>query len=146
MNTYKVTPANQETYTQCHVKELNANVATGTFPSLSGIQLADLYTCPNSCDVLVFHGSCAPVNSTLVETVRINLVNPPFNYIVVLPYAETSRIFTASKTTKQEGFVGRKGIVYYESQAHNMDKVEAELIVASQIISGNKEAFIRELK
>jgi hypothetical protein len=74
MNTYKVTPANQETYTQCHVKELNANVATGTFPSLSGIQLADLYTSNNSCNVLVFHNSCAPIHSTFVKTVSINLI------------------------------------------------------------------------
>lgn len=66
-------------------------------------------------------------------------------FIVVLPYTETARFFTASKAVEQEAFIGSKGIVYYQSQAHQMDKAEAELIVASQIITGNKNAFIREI-
>lgn len=55
------------------VKELNAAVCTATFPT-SGIQLADLYTSRNSSNVLVFHNSCAPVNSEYVQTVVINLI------------------------------------------------------------------------
>lgn len=55
------------------VKELNAAVCTATFPN-SGTQLADLYSCPNSSDVLVFHQSCSPVNSKFVKTVWINLI------------------------------------------------------------------------
>jgi len=67
-------------------------------------------------------------------------------FIVVLPYQETARLFNASKTTNEEAFIGSKGIVYYESQAHKMDKVEADLIVASHIIEGNKNAFVRAAK
>lgn len=55
------------------VKELNASVCTATFPD-SGIQLADLYSSPNTSKQLVFHSSCAPVNSTFLETVKINLI------------------------------------------------------------------------
>lgn len=55
------------------VKELNAAVCTATFP-VSGVQLADLYTSNNSCNVLVFHNSCAPIHSTFVKTVSINLI------------------------------------------------------------------------
>lgn len=65
-------------------------------------------------------------------------------FIVVLPYTETSRLFNASKSVEQEAFVGSKGVVYYESQAAKMDKSEAELIVASHIIEGNKNAFVRQ--
>ncbi len=55
------------------VKELNAAVCTATFHA-SGIQLADLYSCRNSSNVLVFKGSCAPVHSEYVQTVSILLV------------------------------------------------------------------------
>lgn len=55
------------------VKELNAAVCTATFPE-SGVQLADLYSCRNSSDVLVFHNTCSPVNSTFVKKVYINLI------------------------------------------------------------------------
>jgi hypothetical protein len=54
------------------VKELNAAVLTKTFPG-KGIHKADLYTSKNSCDMLVLHGSCAPINDTFVKTVEIEL-------------------------------------------------------------------------
>jgi hypothetical protein len=56
------------------VKELNAAVCTATFPT-SGEQLADLYSCRNSADCLVYHGTCAPINGTFVRTITINLIN-----------------------------------------------------------------------
>lgn len=54
------------------VKELNADVCPLTFQSTTGNQIADLYTSPNQANELVGHGTCAPVNSTLIETVIIN--------------------------------------------------------------------------
>lgn len=71
MKTYQVTPANRETYTQSHVKELNANVAISTFPDTNGEQLADLYYNPNGCNIVVFSGSCPPVNSHLIESIKL---------------------------------------------------------------------------
>lgn len=71
MKSYNVTPANDQTKTQSHVKELNANVATGTFPSDKGEFFADLYKSKNSCSVLVYAASCPPVNDTFVTTVKL---------------------------------------------------------------------------
>lgn len=64
-------------------------------------------------------------------------------FIVVLPYTETSRLFHASKSTEQEAFIGSNGIVYYQSQARQMDEAEAIEIAASH---DNKKAFVREVK
>lgn len=69
---YQVIKADKATYTQAHVKELNANIATGTFKGY-GNQLADLYSSKNSCAVLVAHKSCPPVNDTFVKTVMITI-------------------------------------------------------------------------
>lgn len=52
------------------VTELNAGVLRATFAG-NGLQSADLYTCPNSPDVLVEKGTCAPIRSTFVKTVNI---------------------------------------------------------------------------
>lgn len=71
MNTYNVTRKSE--ISNRIVAELNAAVCTSTFKS-SGIQLADLYSCPNSSDVLVGHNTCSPVNSTFIKTVSINLI------------------------------------------------------------------------
>jgi hypothetical protein len=70
MSTYKSTKANQ--YSNRIVSELNAVVCTATFSSTDGQQKADLYSCKNSNDVLVAHGSCAPINSTFVGSVLIS--------------------------------------------------------------------------
>jgi len=53
------------------VKELSANVSPLTFSSKDGILLADLYKSVNSVSELVGSGSCAPVNSVFVKTVKI---------------------------------------------------------------------------
>lgn len=71
MKSYTVTPANKLTATQAHVKELNANVATGTFPSNKGEYFADLYKSNNSCSILVYAESCPPVNDTFLITVKL---------------------------------------------------------------------------
>lgn len=54
------------------VDQLNASVLPMTFESTEGVQKADLYTSPNSADKLVGHGSCRPVNATLVGTFEID--------------------------------------------------------------------------
>ena len=71
MKSYNVTPANKATATQAHVKELNANVAVGTFPTNKGEYFADLYKSNNSCSTLVYAASCPPVNDTFVTTVKL---------------------------------------------------------------------------
>jgi hypothetical protein len=71
MKTYQVTRESE--ISNRIVKELNAAVCTATFPE-SGEQLADLYSSPNHCNVLVFHGSCAPVHSNFKGTYLINLI------------------------------------------------------------------------
>lgn len=69
MKTYRSTKANR--YSNRIVAELNAAVCTSTFANRDGKQLADLYTCRNSADVLVSHGTCDPVGGVFVETVTI---------------------------------------------------------------------------
>lgn len=64
------------------------------------------------------------------------------NYIVVLPYDETSRLFHASKTKKEEAFIGDDKTVYYQSQAKKFSKEDAEKKVKE---SKNKEAHIRKV-
>ena len=64
------------------------------------------------------------------------------NCIVVLPYKETSRLFTASVTKDQEAYIGDSGIVYYQSQAK---KVTAKEACDLAIKSGNNHAFVRQL-
>jgi len=54
------------------VKELNANVLPLTFTG-NGLQSADLYSSPNSCNTLVSSGSCSPINETFLQTVLIDL-------------------------------------------------------------------------
>lgn len=66
------------------------------------------------------------------------------NYIVVLPYSETSRLFHASKTVEQEAYVGENGaIVYYQSQAATFTQQGADKALSQY--SDNRKAFIREL-
>ena len=65
------------------------------------------------------------------------------DYIVVLPYDETSRLFHVSKTKKEEAYLGDNDIiVYYESKAKRMPKGEAEKKVEGHL---NKEAFIKKI-
>ena len=53
------------------VESLNAAVLTLTFPTNEGKHMADLYTSPNSCNELVFHGSCPPAGGTYAGTFEI---------------------------------------------------------------------------
>lgn len=53
------------------VEELNASVATCTFPNTDGVQKADLYFSKNESNVLVCSKTCAPVNDVFVKTVEI---------------------------------------------------------------------------
>ena len=54
------------------VRELNAAVCVATFTERGQVQ-ADLYHSVNSANVLVAHGSCAPIHDTFVRTVTIIL-------------------------------------------------------------------------
>jgi len=63
-------------------------------------------------------------------------------YIVVIPYSETSRLFHASKTVTRESYLGGDDcVVYYESHANKMSEVQAKSSLASL---KNKSAFIRK--
>lgn len=65
------------------------------------------------------------------------------NYIVVLPYHETNRLFHVSKETKQNAYLGPNDeIVYYENEAMKFSKEEAEKKVAS---SKNDMAHIKKI-
>ena len=68
-NTVKESPASNRI-----VKELNASVLTATFPNEDGEYMADLYSSPNSSKKLVYHGTCAPINSLFAGTFLIKLV------------------------------------------------------------------------
>lgn len=76
MTSYNVTPANSSTKTQAHVKELNANVCTSTFPSPKGLigkHYADLYISINGANTLIYsYYDCAPVGCAFKETVLLN--------------------------------------------------------------------------
>ena len=68
------------------------------------------------------------------------------NFIIVLPYRETSRFFTASMTTIEEAYVGSNNqVVHYEYLAERMTKSQAFSLWKEKFI-GNRDAFIRELK
>lgn len=60
------------------VDELNASIATGTFPretfisKPASLQKADLYSRIDGCDVLVGHRSCPPVNAEFKKTVKVS--------------------------------------------------------------------------
>jgi hypothetical protein len=53
------------------VEKLYCNVNTPSFPSTKGIHKADLYWGRNSADLVVYHGSCPPVNMKFIKTVLI---------------------------------------------------------------------------
>lgn len=64
------------------------------------------------------------------------------NSVVVLPYTETSRLFTASVSKKLEAFIGENGIEYYQHLAKRMTEIEAKAAVDACL---NKEAFVRTI-
>lgn len=54
------------------VRELNAAVLSLTFEN-EGVQDAELWSCaPNSCDVIIAYGTCAPVHATFIKTIKID--------------------------------------------------------------------------
>lgn len=63
--------------------------------------------------------------------------------IVVLPYIETSRLFTASKSVTQNAYLGLdNAVVFYQHQAAIFDKNEAIEIASKH---PNINAFIKEI-
>jgi len=52
------------------VKELNAAVLSATFKGEE--TKGDLYRVVGSCDKIVCHGSCPPVNSTFIRTIELD--------------------------------------------------------------------------
>lgn len=70
------------------------------------------------------------------------------NYIVVIPYEETARLFHASKTIHQESYLGENdSIVYFESQAKRFEKQIAEDIANnwSQAKAYGKKPYARKI-
>lgn len=82
MKTYKV--IQESPISNQIVKEVNAAVCGATFKNAFGVQFAELFTCPNSSDVLIGIGTCAPIHSTFVDVVKIDFGMPKYQHINTL--------------------------------------------------------------
>lgn len=63
-------------------------------------------------------------------------------YVIYLPYMETSRMFNASSSRMQEAFAGESDVVYYKHQAKVFESTSEALREIKTKWSGNVHATI----